>query len=170
MVEPAPQSDDPRIYLEWVSHPMRRSLGKTILAASSILLAGVAAAWIMEAPGMGLVAMIIMFTTLAKFFLPTRYTFTESGVTVKTTTTKYTRPWNQFRSFYVDPNGALLSPFATPSRLENFRGLYITFEDNKDEVVAFLQDHIKAPELPQILRDNDGSDDTDSDIKDKHRT
>ncbi|HSG98833.1 MAG TPA: hypothetical protein VLB27_02220 [candidate division Zixibacteria bacterium] len=151
------QSAEPEVRLEWVSQPMRRSLGKTLLAATSILFAGLAAAWVMDAPGMGLIAMVIMFATLAKFFLPTRYTFTDSGITVKTTTTKFTRPWHQFRSFYVDKNGVLLSPFATPSRLENFRGLYLTFEDNKAEVVAFLKDHVKAPELPEALRDDSGA-------------
>ena len=151
----APAADgEPAVLLEWVSHPMKRSPGKTALAVLSILLAGVAAGWIMEAPGLGIVAVILMFASLAKFFLPTRYTLTESGVTVKTTTTTFSRPWSQFRSFYADKNGVLLSPFATQSRLENFRGLYVTFEENKERVIAIVREQVKAPELPDALKDD----------------
>jgi hypothetical protein len=37
----------------------------------------------------------------------------------------------------------LLSPFAEPSRLENFRGLYVMFEGNRDAVTKFVQEHIR---------------------------
>ncbi len=105
----------------------------------------------MESAGFGLLACVIMFFSLSKFFFPTRYRLDEKGVTVKTTTQTFTRPWKQFRSYYVDPNGALLSPFAVPSRLENFRGLYITFKDNKDEVVEYIKAHVKAPVVPDSV-------------------
>jgi hypothetical protein len=147
--------------LAWVSQPMRRSWKKTVVAGCSILLAGILTGYVMEAPGFGLIAMLIMFGSLAKFFLPTRYTLNESGVTVKSTTQTFTRKWNVFRSYYVDKNGVLLSPFLVPSRLENFRGLYITFDDNRDEVVAFIKDHIKAPDsLDDSAADNSNSADS----------
>lgn len=135
----------------WVSHPFRQSTSRAALALSAVFASALLAAWFMESAGFGLLACIIMFFSLSKFFFPTRYLLDENGVTVKTTTQTFTRPWKQFRSFYVDPNGALLSPFAVPSRLENFRGLYITFKDNKDEVVAYIKAHVKAPALPEIV-------------------
>ncbi len=49
------------------------------------------------------------------------------------------REWSHFRSFYPDKNGVLLSPFAKPSRLENFRGVYILFGENKDEILDFIR-------------------------------
>ena len=51
-----------------------------------------------------------------------------------------------FRSFYTDKNGVLLSPFIAPSRLENFRGLYITFDNNRDAVLDFVKEHVISPD------------------------
>lgn len=144
----AESPEETEAVLTWVSHPMRRSWKKTAAAATFILLMGVVTGYIMEAPGFGLIAVLILFGSLAKFFLPTRYTFDDTGVTVKTTTQTFTRQWSVFRSYYTDKNGVLLSPFVVPSRLENFRGLYVTFDDNRDEAIAFLERHISAPEFP----------------------
>ena len=42
----------------------------------------------------------------------------------------------------------LLSPFGHPSRLENFRGIYLIFNENKNEIVEFIKSHINsAPEI-----------------------
>jgi hypothetical protein len=72
-------------------------------------------------------AMIILVGSLAGFFFPTVYKFYEGHVEVRYTVSSVKREWSQFRSFYPDRNGVLLSPFATPSRLENFRGVYLRF-------------------------------------------
>jgi hypothetical protein len=46
----------------------------------------------------------------------------------------------------VDKNGVLLSPFAGRSRLENFRGVYVRFGQNKDQVVNFVRSKIEKKE------------------------
>lgn len=131
--------------LSWVSHPLKRSLGKSALAISSVLVSVIFGAWYMQSYLFGALAGLVLFASLAKFFLPTRYTFSEEGVTVKTTTQTYTRPWTMFRSFYTDRNGVLLSPFIGPSRLENFRGLYLTFADNRERVLRYIKAHVIPP-------------------------
>jgi len=55
------------------------------------------------------------------------------------TVTRYRFDHEGVRNFYPDPNGVLLSPFSTPSRLENFRGIYLRFGDNRREVLAYLE-------------------------------
>lgn len=137
--------------IAWVSHPFVQSTKRASFALSAVFASGFFAAWMMESAGFGIIASALLFFSLSKFFFPTRYRLDENGVTVKSTTQTFTRPWKQFRSYYVDPNGVLLSPFAVPSRLENFRGLYVTFKDNKDEVVAYVKAHIKAPKVPDAI-------------------
>ena len=132
--------------LSWVSHPFVRSTGKSIIAVSAVTVSLFFGAWYMESIVFGALAGLVMFGSLAKFFLPTKYTFDSEGVTVKTTTQTYTRPWSMFRSFYTDKNGVLLSPFIAPSRLENFRGLYITFDNNRDAVLDFVKEHVIPPD------------------------
>ena len=58
------------------------------------------------------------------------------------------KPWSDFRSFYADRNGVLLSPFARPSRLENFRGVYVRFGDSKrHEILDFIQRKVRPDSI-----------------------
>ena len=95
-------------------------------------------AW-MQSHVFTLLAMLIMLGSLAKFYFPTHYKMDDRTVTVKTTTQTLVKEWKLYRSCYPDKKGILLSPFATPTRLENFRGLYVMFERNNEVVTAFVQ-------------------------------
>jgi hypothetical protein len=49
------------------------------------------------------------------------------------------RPWSDFRNVYVHSDGIFLAPFKEPSRLDGFRGLYVAFRENGDEIVQFTR-------------------------------
>lgn len=85
----------------------------------------------------------ILAISLSPFFLPTTYTFQDDCIIVKSLLRKSSRQWNSFKSYYPDRNGVLLSPFSSPTRLENFRGVYIRFENNRSEVVDFIEKKIQ---------------------------
>lgn len=91
-------------------------------------------------------SVVIMLGSMSSFFLPTHYELTQDKVRIKYLFAKREREWEAYRSFYVDKNGVLLSPFSQPSRLENFREIYLRFEHNKDQVVDFVKSKIKRPE------------------------
>ena len=90
----------------------------------------------------GLLAAIVMFASLTKFYFPTGYRLTADEITIKTTMQTLHKQWSAYRSCYPDKNGILLSPFVRPSRLENFRGIYLMFADNRDEVIKFVKEQI----------------------------
>jgi len=137
--------------LEWASHPARERPRRAMVAVTAVILAGVFAGYAMDSAGFGLLATVIMFLSLAKFFFRTRYKLDDTGVTVKTTTLSFTRPWSQFRSYYIDRNGVLLSPFGRPSRLENFRGLYLNFSENREAVVERVKTHVRTPVADEVV-------------------
>lgn len=130
--------------LKWETHPVKKSISITILvilflfviwlvvylATSSFFLTGL--------------SVVIMLVSLSSFFLPTRYELNQEKVKIRFFLTMREREWRAFRSFYVDKNGVLLSPFAKPSRLENFRGVYVRFNQNKDQVVEFVKSKIQV--------------------------
>lgn len=89
-------------------------------------------------------SVVIMLASLSSFFLPTRYELNQEKVKIRFFLTMREREWSAFRSFYVDKNGVLLSPFAKPSRLENFRGIYVRFNRNKDQVVEFVKSKMQV--------------------------
>ncbi|MFH1690352.1 MAG: hypothetical protein ABIE42_08955, partial [Candidatus Eisenbacteria bacterium] len=85
------------------------------------------------------VAVLLVWGQVAGFFLPTRFSLTGKGVAVSGLVSRKEKGWGDFRSYYVDREGLLLSPFIERSRLERFRGVSLQFHGNRDEVVAFVE-------------------------------
>ena len=128
--------------IQWSCHPVKH---RPLVSVGIVLLVLLIVFMTYNTTGsvfFGLLACIVMFVSLARFFLPTHYRMSDKGVTVKTTTQTISKNWTEYRSFYPDKNGVLLSPFAEPSRLENFRGIYIMFNNNRVEVTEFVKSHI----------------------------
>lgn len=142
LLQPDKSVTEDGVSIEWSCHPVKRkpvlSIGITLLVLFIIAMVYNTT----QSVFFGLLAFIIMFVSLAKFYFPTHYRLSDKGVTVKTTTQTLAKNWSDYRSFYPDKNGVLLSPFAQPSKLENFRGLFIMFNDNSDVVTSFIKNHI----------------------------
>jgi len=96
-------------------------------------------------------AIILLLLSLLPFFLKTKYEMNEEGIAVRKPYSRFTKGWSQFRSFYPDKNGVLLSPFRKPSRLENFRGVYILFGENRAEILEFVQRKIKEADATESV-------------------
>jgi hypothetical protein len=93
-------------------------------------------------PFYAFLALAILTASLGTYFLPTDYTLYDGGIETRFLGNVRRFRWAQYRSFYVDPNGVLLSPFARRSRLENFRGIFLRYDGNQGEVLAVIRDHL----------------------------
>jgi hypothetical protein len=130
--------------LIWKNHPAAYNPKRTMLVALFLILIFVAvylttSSWVLTA-----VAVLIMFGSLTSFFLPTIYSFDNKNIYIKTLSGKRTFNWGRFRSYYPDKNGVLLSPFLRPSRLENFRGIYLRFTNNRKEVLGYIEGMLES--------------------------
>jgi hypothetical protein len=130
--------------LKWSSHPVKRSTLISVLVILFILFVWLVVYLTTYSLLLTGLAVVIMLGSLSSFFLPTRYELDQDRIRIKFFLTTREREWNSFRSYYVDKNGVLLSPFPQPSRLENFRGIYVRFNQNNDQVVEFVKTKIKA--------------------------
>ncbi len=126
--------------VEWHSYPVRENRKKALLAVFFLLFF-----WSSIYFTLGLfwllISLLLLGGSVLPFFTVTRYKLDGEGVTVKKPFYTIRRGWGHFRSYYPDGNGILLSPFSEPSRLENFRGLYIRYpiqEDQKEKILKFL--------------------------------
>jgi hypothetical protein len=128
--------------IEWTTHPVKRKPLVSVLVSLFIIVVVVIVYYIMSSKAFALLALLILFASLAKFYFPTTYRLTHDKITIKTVTQTLHKDWSIYRSCYPDKNGILLSPFVRPSRLENFRGLYLIFANNRDEVTQFVKAHI----------------------------
>lgn len=134
---------DGAVLLEWICHPAKRNMKVTVAVSVLIAVLVVIVYYATFSVWFTILGFLILTGSLAGFYFPSHYRFTDDEVIVRTTMQTLHKKWSQYRSFYPDKNGVLLSPFARPSRLENFRGIYIKFWDNKDKVMAIVREKIR---------------------------
>jgi hypothetical protein len=123
----------------WRVHPLCENWRRSSLLLLFLLLLFSGVYWLFQSISVAFLSAIFVTGSLYRYFVPFRYEFYEHQLVVKAPFYRLTKPWSDFRSFYVDNNGVLLSPFTRPSRLENFRGLYIRFGGNRSEVIDFIK-------------------------------
>lgn len=125
--------------LTWVSHPARARKLATTLVVIFLLMVYILVFELTHSMIMVVLAILLFTISLSTYFFPTRYEVTTDKVTIRYLFTTVQKDMSSFRSYYCDKNGVLLSPFVGPSRLENFRGLYLRYHQNKDEVDEFIK-------------------------------
>lgn len=82
---------------------------------------------------------LVFLLFLWSVIVPTRFVLSDEGIIVDHLAYKRNFSWDQFKKFSTEKNGIFLSPFEKPSRIENFRGIFLIFNNNKDEVTAFVK-------------------------------
>lgn len=137
--------------VQWHIHPVTRRPWVSTAVTFVILLFAALVFYSTDSKLFTVFSLVVLAASLAKFYFPTTYRLTSNAVQVKTTTQTLTKQWSLFRSYWPDKNGVLLSPFPVASRLENFRGLYLIFGDNRDEVMRFIESKIPRPETGETL-------------------
>jgi hypothetical protein len=139
------QVDPALVLLKWRSHPVREG-GRRLWIVAGALLVFPIGLGLLYGPFFTLLAIAILGGSLLTYFLPTDYTFYSGGVESRFVGVSRRFTWEQFRSYYPDRHGVLLSPFIHPSRLENFRGIYIRFDSRFSEVMAIVAEKIPRRE------------------------
>jgi hypothetical protein len=130
--------------LSWVSHPARIRKLATTLVVIFLLAVYILVFEITHSMVMVVFAILLFTMSLSTFFFPTRYEVTPEKVTIRYLFTTVQKDMSSFRSYFPDGNGVLLSPFVGPSRLENFRGVYLRYHQNKEDVDAFMKKLFEA--------------------------
>jgi len=124
--------------MEWLSFPAKEEPVKAISVGLFLVvfsfLVGIIWGGIF-----GILSIILLLLSLSPYFTPTRYSLDDDGIVVKKAFYTIKKEWKDIRSYYIDKNGVLLSPFSRETRLENYRGLYLRFSGNKEEVMVFLE-------------------------------
>jgi len=125
--------------LSWTVHPLVENLRKSILLGVFLTLLFIGIYWGFQSIYIALLSAIFLLGSLYKYFLPFHHNCEADKLIITSCCYRLERPWDTFRSFYVDRNGVLLSPFAHRTRLENFRGVYVRFgKHSPEEVIDFI--------------------------------
>lgn len=129
---------DSNAILTWSVHLAREHPAK--LACSLLTAAGAAMAgyWVIGPLGSVAVA-LAMLGSLAEFVFPVVYRITPEGASSRTLIKVSEIRWENVRRCYVDAGGVKLSPLDRATRLEAFRGVYLRFGGNEENVIEAVR-------------------------------
>jgi len=98
---------------------------------------------------------LILLIYFSSIYLSTRFTIDSDGIALSRWLITKRLPWNRVRSIVEEKTGVFISPFPVRTRLENFRGIFLFFRNNRDEVINCIRIH--KPDLPGLAEiNNDG--------------
>jgi hypothetical protein len=131
--------------IEWTVHLARRNPRKAATAVGVIALGAGAAWWGFQSSVAGVLSLFLLLASVSDFLFPVRFRLTEEVVEAAGLLFRRRMKWSDIRRVVPDDLGVKLSPLPRPSRLEAYRGIYVWFEGNRDEVVACIGVHCGAP-------------------------
>ncbi|MDE0009556.1 MAG: hypothetical protein OXU36_00335 [Candidatus Poribacteria bacterium] len=135
--------------LSWTVHPLVENRRKSVLLGLFLLLLLFGIYWGFQSVSVALLSAIFLLGSLYKYFLPFRHQCEADKLIITSCCYRLERSWETFRSFYVDTNGILLSPFVRPTRLENFRGVYVRFgKHTPEKIIDFITSKVQSESAP----------------------
>jgi hypothetical protein len=130
------------IRLEWTVHPLKANWKVSVVLIVFLIALCTGIYFSFNSLTFLFLSIIFLVGSLSPFFFPTTYILNDDSINIKSAFRKSSKNWSYYKSYYPDKNGVLLSPFPHPSRLENFRGIYVRFNNNKADVVDFVKQKI----------------------------
>lgn len=107
--------------------------------------------WPQQVVGWAGISLMLLLVMTAALYLPIRYRLDTKGVTVFFIGAPNFRKWGHYRNYYIHDTGVHLTTMPTPSPLDPFRGHFLRFDQNRDEVMAYIKERIiveKAKDKP----------------------
>jgi hypothetical protein len=132
------------VIFEWISHPIRQNPHKAIIFW---LVAGLTLGLVYAASGqLGWVIIAILFLvgSLRAFLFPTCYRVTTSGIEIRQIICKVVKKCSDIKRADFMRNGIFLSPFAKSRRLENYRGLFLPYPDDRERLEKIIRERIPS--------------------------
>ena len=128
---------------EYQSLPLRDDYPRSVALVAIVSAVSVAIGVSFSDPRWAAFAALCLGISLARYFLPTSYRLDEAGVRARFLGREVARPWAEVRGLYPHRDGVHLSPFVKPSALDPFRGIFVRFAGNRDEVLRFCERHVR---------------------------
>lgn len=132
---------------EWVFFPARANWFVTILVSIFLFCLLVIVYWLTASRFFTIIGAVVLLASMRSFYFPTTYQLYEDKVKVTHTVSSISKNWSLYRSVFPERNGVFISTFTRPSRLENFRGLFLRYGDgDRDKILEIVQSKVGEKE------------------------
>lgn len=132
--ETGPTKTENEIVMSWNVHLARQYPMKMLTLAGLTVFVSAAAYWWVGSLAV-LVVAVAMIAGFADFVFPVNYILTQDSALCRTKFKQSEIKWKNVQHCYLDDMGVKLSPLDRQSRLEAFRGVYLRFADNENDVI-----------------------------------
>ncbi|MEN6371034.1 MAG: hypothetical protein ABFD64_03390 [Armatimonadota bacterium] len=124
------------VVLRWQVHLAKEQPRKLMVVIAAIIaMTALSCVWF-RSPIAVIVTVLVLVGALSDFLLPMTFVITTKHVSAYTLAGKRMMAWEDVRKCYIDESGVKISPLPKASRLEAYRGVYLRFGDNREEVIA----------------------------------
>ncbi len=131
-------SGDPELleysFKAWERQPWRRSA-----ALSGMLIAGASGLLLLHHPVFALLGALIVFVSTAELFLPVKYRLDKTEARQQVGFSVTAIKWTDVKRIVRVDDGVRLSPFDAPNRLDAFRGVFLRYASNEDDVWSTIR-------------------------------
>lgn len=125
--------------LEWKVSLSAEFSGKRYTILLLGLGLGVFAWFRLGSPLLAILGPVIFFVAIGEVFFPIKYRLDSQGASARCGLSVTQIEWSRVKQIYEQEDGVKLSPFENPHRMNAFRGLYLRFSSNRDEVLATIR-------------------------------
>ncbi|MBN2294457.1 MAG: hypothetical protein JXM70_18655 [Pirellulales bacterium] len=114
--------------------------GVGLLVATTFV--GLVTYWITGRPQLALLAIVVIAAAMWRFFLPTSFQLDRNGLEQIRFGYRRRVPWKSIRRHERCQTGVLLLPHSDDCPLDRLRGLFLPWNDNREEVLAQIDFHL----------------------------
>ena len=129
------QIPEPQPLYRWVFHPAKASWLVTTLLTVFLFLLLILVYYLTQSRLFTIIGTIVLLGSMRSFYFPTEYKLFDDHIEVFYTVSSIKKDWKVYRRVYPEKNGVFLSTFARPTRMENFRGLFVKYGEADRELV-----------------------------------
>lgn len=129
---------NPHRVLHWKTHLARKNPAKTVVVLMAAVTGGLLGWLLSGALWMAFLGFLVILTSLADFLLPIHYTLDEQGAKSRCGFIGSEIRWENVKRVIEGDDGIKLSPLEKSSRLAPFRGVFLRYNGNKQEIIATI--------------------------------
>jgi len=132
---------------EWEFYPAKANWLVTTLVTVFLFLLLVIVFWMTQSRLFTIIGTLVLLGSMRSFYFPTTYKLYEDYVWVRYTVTTVKKEWKVYRTVSSERNGVFLSTFARPTRMENFRGMFLKYGNaDQDKILEIVNSKIGMTE------------------------